>query len=70
MACTTKLPIPGLLVCSYNGFNLIGQDNSLQLDDDLLVASWQECIAELDRRKVATRTPDMKLVIRCVWLRA
>lgn len=30
---------------------------------DLTVATWLECIDELDRRKAATNTPDMRLVI-------
>ncbi|WIA20356.1 hypothetical protein OEZ85_006187 [Tetradesmus obliquus] len=42
-------------------YNYFGPN--MAASDDLEVAAWQECIAELDRRKLATSTPDIKLVI-------
>lgn len=48
----------GAQVYHYNYFG-----PNMDASDDLEVAAWQECIAELDRRKAATKTPDMKLVI-------
>ncbi|KAF6253799.1 peptidase S8/S53 domain-containing protein [Scenedesmus sp. NREL 46B-D3] len=48
----------GAQVYHYNYFG-----PNMAASDDLEVAAWQECIAELDRRKLATSTPDMKLVI-------
>lgn len=47
-----------VLFCSYN----IMPTGSFQ--GDLQIIAWQDCIAALDRTRVATRTPDMKLVVR------
>lgn len=50
------------LPCSYNVFGRSGEFDYVDA-----IPAWDDCIAELDYRKAATNTPDMKLVISMSW---